>query len=224
MKILKKNSKEILSEAKSNIAEFGTGKDIYERFVKPSVVSSKEIACLWAISSIYQDFEDEEDVYCYTVKRKSYQKVQKGNSNFVIGNIEIQSKVTLQKSNLIFAIMQYSGGDFHCAIKEFSTNEEFNELKTSLIKTFALNPLTEIIRAIDEKFGKEYFTLKDIFIEERKKILQILLKDQLEKFAKHIQKICTIRAKVQYTTCKNLGLEIPKRIQDICILCSQPQV
>ena len=79
--------------------------------------------------------------------------------------------------------MQYSGGDFHCAIKEFSTNEEFNELKTSLIKTFALNPLTEIIRAIDEKFGKEYFTLKDIFIEERKKILQILLKDQLEKFA-----------------------------------------
>ena len=47
MKILKKNSKEILSEAKSNIAEFGTGKDIYERFVKPSVVSSKEIACPW---------------------------------------------------------------------------------------------------------------------------------------------------------------------------------
>ncbi len=215
--------KEILSEAKSNIAEFGTGKDIYERFVKPSVVSSKEIACLWAISSIYQDFEDEEDVYCYTVKRKSYQKVQKGNSNFVIGNIEIQSKVTLQKSNLIFAIMQYSGGDFHCAIKEFSTNEEFNELKTSLIKTFALNPLTEIIRAIDEKFGKEYFTLKDIFIEERKKILQILLKDQLEKFA-NTYKDMYDQGKGSIYHMQNLGLEIPKRIQDICILCSQPQV
>ncbi len=204
--------KEILSEAKSNIAEFGTGKDIYERFVKPSVVSSKEIACLWAISSIYQDFEDEEDVYCYTVKRKSYQKVQKGNSNFVIGNIEIQSKVTLQKSNLIFAIMQYSGGDFHCAIKEFSTNEEFNELKTSLIKTFALNPLTEIIRAIDEKFGKEYFTLKDIFIEERKKILQILLKDQLEKFANTYKDMYN-QGKGSIYHMQNLGLEIPKEFK-----------
>ena len=205
--------KEILSEAKSNIAEFGTGKDIYERFVKPSVVSSKEIACLWAISSIYQDFEDEEDVYCYTVKRKSYQKVQKGNSNFVIGNIEIQSKVTLQKSNLIFAIMQYSGGDFHCAIKEFSTNEEFNELKTSLIKTFALNPLTEIIRAIDEKFGKEYFYIKKIsLLKKEKKILQILLKDQLEKFA-NTYKDMYDQGKGSIYHMQNLGLEIPKEFK-----------
>src|SRR5574344_299312 len=102
---------EILSEAKSNIQEFGTGKDIFEHFVKPSVVTMKEIACLWAISSLYQDFEDDEDVYCYTVKRKVYQKVEKGNSNLIVGQIEIQSKVTLQKSNLVFALMQYSGGD-----------------------------------------------------------------------------------------------------------------
>ena len=43
---------EILSQAKSNIQEYGTGRDIYERFVKPSVVTAKQIACLWAISSL----------------------------------------------------------------------------------------------------------------------------------------------------------------------------
>ncbi len=200
--------KQILSEAKSNISEFGTGKDIYEKFVKPSVVSAKEIACLWAISSLYQDFEDEEDVYCYTVKRNNYQRVQKGNANFIVGNIEIQSKVTLQKANLVFALMQYSGGDFHCAIKEFSTNEEFNELKTTLIKTFMLNALTEIIRTLDEKFGKEYFTLKDIFIEERKKILQILLKDQLERFANTYNEMYN-QGKGSIYHMQTLGLEIP---------------
>lgn len=211
-KNLEDKFKEILSEAKSNIAEFGTGKDIFERFVKPSVVSPKEIACLWAISSLYQDFEDEEDVYCYTVKRLNYQKVQKGNANFVVGNIQIQSKVTLQKANVVFALMQYSGGDFHCAIKEFSTDTEFNELKTSLIKTFALNPLTEIIRALDEKFGKEYFTLKDIFIEERKKILQILLKDQLQRFGNTYKEMYD-QGKGSIYHMQNLGLEIPKEFR-----------
>ena len=34
--------------------------------------------------------------------------------------------------------MQYAGGDFHCAIKEFSTSDEYQELKTTLI-----NPKTE---------------------------------------------------------------------------------
>lgn len=204
--------KDILSQAKSNIAEFGTGKDIYERFVKPSVVTAKQLACLWAISSLYQDFEDEEDVYCYTVKRHSYQKVQKGSSNFLVGHIEISSKVTLQKADLMFALMQYAGGDFHCAIKEFSNDTEFNELQATLIKTFALNPITEIIRTLDEKFGKEYFTLKDIFIEERKKILQILLKDQLEKFGNTYKEMYD-QGKGSIYHMQNLGLEIPKEFK-----------
>lgn len=204
--------KDILSQAKSNIAEFGTGKDIYERFVKPSVVTAKQLACLWAISSLYQDFEDEEDVYCYTVKRHSYQKVQKGSSNFLVGHIEISSKVTLQKADLMFALMQYAGGDFHCAIKEFSNDAEFNELQATLIKTFALNPITEIIRTLDEKFGKEYFTLKDIFIEERKKILQILLKDQLEKFGNTYKEMYD-QGKGSIYHMQNLGLEIPKEFK-----------
>lgn len=67
----------ILAEAKSNIPEHGTGKDIFERFVKPSIVTAKQIASLWALSSLYQDFEDEEDVYCYTITKKAYKKCTK---------------------------------------------------------------------------------------------------------------------------------------------------
>ena len=174
---------EILAGAKSNIPEYGTGKDIYERFVKPSVVTTKQIASLWAISSLYQDFEDEENVYCYKIKRFDYQKVQKGNSTFIVGHIEIKSRITLESVNEVFALVQFSGGDFHCAIKEFSDENDYAQMRTNLIKIFMLNPLTEIIRALDENFGKEYFTLKDIFIEERRKILQIMLKGKLEKFA-----------------------------------------
>ena len=202
----------ILSEARSNIPEFGNGKNIYEKFVKPSVVTYKQLACLWAISSLYQDFEDEEDVYCYTVKRKAYQLVQKGNSNLIVGNIEIFSKVTLQKSNLVFALMQYAGGDFHCAIKEFSSTEEFQDLKNSLIKTFMMSPLTEIIRTLDEKFGTEYFTLKDIFIEERKKILQILLKDQMKNFADTYKDMYD-QGRGSIYHMQNLGLEIPNEFK-----------
>ncbi len=199
---------EILSDARSNITEYGTGRDIFNNFVKPSIVTGKQVASLWAISSLYQDFEDEENVYCYTIKRNDYQKVQKGNSNFVIGNIELQSMVTLQKQNLVFALMQYSGGDFHCAIKEYSDENEYNHLKTELIKTFLLNPLTEIIRALDEYFGKDYFTLKDIFIEERRKILQRLLKGKMQKFAQIYQEMYN-EGKSSIYQMQNLGLSIP---------------
>ena len=199
---------EILSEAKSNITEYGTGRDIFNNFVKPSIVTTKQVASLWAISSLYQDFEDEEDVYCYKIIRDDYQKVQKGNSNFVVGHIEIRSRITMQKSNLMFALMQYSGGDFHCAIKEYSDDIEYNKMKNDLIKIFMLNPLTEIIRALDENFGKDYFTLKDIFIEERRKILQRLLKDKMEKFAQIYQDMYD-EGKGSIYHMQSLGLAIP---------------
>ena len=211
-KNLEENFTNILSEAKSNLPEHGTGKDIYEKFVKPSSVTLKQIASLWALSSLYQDFEDEEDVYCYKITRKAYKRVNKGTASLIIGNIEVQSKITLQKSNLLFALMQYSGGDFHCAIKEYSDDTEYNNIKNDLIKLFLINPLTEIIRAMDEFFGKEYFTLKDIFIEERRKILQILLKGKLEKFAQ-IYKDMYDEGKGSIYHLQSLGLDIPNEFK-----------
>lgn len=207
-KNLDKKFTDILVEAKSNIAEHGTGKDIFERFVKPSIVTLKQIASLWAISSLYQDFEDEEDVYCYKVIKHDYQRVQKGNLSLVTGKIEVQSRITLQKSNLVFALMQYSGGDFHCALKEFSDEAEYTKMKSDLIKTFLLNTVTESIRALDEFFGKEYFTLKDIFIEERRKILQILLKGKMQKFARTYDDMYE-EGKGSIYHMQNLGLAIP---------------
>lgn len=207
-KDLEKHFLELLAEAKSNFVEFGTGRDIFEKFVKPSIVTTKQIASLWAISSIYQEFEDEEDVYCYKIKKNSYKKVQKGTSKFVVGHIEIQSKVTLQKSNLMFALVQYSGGDFHCAIKEFSDENEYISIQKELFRIFMLNPLTEIIRALDEYFGKEYFTLKDIFIEERRKILQIMLQGKMQKFAQMYHEMYT-EGKSSIYHMQSLGLSIP---------------
>ena len=71
-----------------------------------------------------------------------------------------------------------------------------------------MNPLTEIIRSMDEIFGKEYFTLKDIFIEERRKILQILLKGKLEKFSQIYQNMYD-EGKGSIYHLQGLGLKIP---------------
>lgn len=207
-KDLEKHFLDLLSEAKSNFPEFGTGKDIFEKFVKPSIVTIKQMASLWAISSLYKDVEEEEDIYCYRVKQHSYKIVQKGSAKFIMGHIEIQSKITLQKSNVMFALVQYAGGDFHCTIKEFSDESEYINIQKELFRVFMLNPLTEIIRALDEYFGREYFTLKDIFIEERRKILQTMLQGKMQKFAQTYQEMYT-EGKSSIYHMQSLGLSIP---------------
>ena len=203
---------DILKEAKSNIPEFGTGKDVYEKFVKPSVVTAKQIVSLWAISSLYADIEDEENVYCYKIKKHAYKIVTKGNSKLVTGHIEVESKITLEKSNMVFVLLQFSGGDFQCAIKEYSTDDDFQNIQKELVRTYLVSPLTEIIRTIDGYFGAEYFTLKDIFIEERRKILETMLKGRLQLFANTYESMYN-EGKGSIYQMQTLGLEIPKEFK-----------
>lgn len=201
---------EILNEAKSNLPEHGTGKDVYEKFVKPSVITPKQIVSLWAISSLYTDINEEEDVYCYSIKKHSYKRIVKGNSQLVIGHIEVKSKVTLEKNNFVFALLQFSGGDFHCAIKEYY--DGYWDTRKELIRTYLVSPLTEIIRTIDSNFGTEYFTLKDIFIEERRKILQTMLKGKLQNFANTYESMYN-EGKGSIYQMQSLGLDIPKEFK-----------
>lgn len=197
---------EILSEAKSNIPEFGNGRDIFERFVRPSIVTPKQIVSLWAVSSLYRDVDDEETVYSYKIKQNSYKKIAKADSQLVIGNIEVHSQITLERKNMIFALLQFSDGDFHCAISGYT--DDFTDIRRELIKTYLTSPVTEIIRTIDKYFGEEYFTLKDIFIEARKKLLETLLKDKLEGFANTYETLYN-EGKGSIYQLRSLGLETP---------------
>jgi len=104
--------------------------------------------------------------------------------------------------------VQYSNGDFHCAIKEFSDEAEYLTTQKEMFRIFMLQPLTEIIRALDEYFGKEYFTLKDIFIEERRKILQVMLQGKMQRFGQMYQEIYS-EGKSSIYHMQSLGLSIP---------------
>ena len=199
----------ILANAQSNIKEFGTGADIYRKFVKPSVVTIKQIVSLWAISSLYdEEIEDETTFYCYDIKRLNYKVVSKGKNSLYLGRVEIRSQITLEKYDMIFALLKYSGGDFHCAIKEYASVEECNNIRKSLTETFINYPLTEIIRSLDMNFGMEYYTLKDIFIEERRKILTIMMQGKTKKFS-GLYKDIYEDGKASVLNFKNLGLTPP---------------
>ena len=208
-KDIESDFKNILEKAQSNIRGFGTGRDIYEKFVKSSSVSVKQIAALWAISSNYNHFEEKSQLYCYNIKKHFYKHSSKGTTSFCTGRIEIQSIITLEKSDFFFASLQFSEGDFHCAVKPFEESENIIETADNLIDIYLNKPATEIIRTLDSIFGNDYYTLKDLLIEDRSNILLNSLQDKFNNFKNTYRNI--------YNDGKNfirqlitLGIDIPE--------------
>ncbi len=206
----------ILSRAQSNIRGFGTGKDVYEKFVKPFSVSIKQIAALWAISSTYNHYEDKSKLYCYNIKKIYYRHSSKGSTSFCTGRIEIQSEITLEKYDFSFASLQFAEGDFHCAIKPYDESENITELTGKLIDTYQNKPATEIIRMLDNLFGNEYYTLKDLPFEDRSSIILNSLRDKFNKFENNYRVVYN-EGKSFIKQLINLGIEIPEAYKPAAI-------
>lgn len=199
---------EILSRAKSNIKTFGDGKDIYTKFVKPSVVSRKQIVSHWAITSLYEEYEDEVDVYSYKIKKLDYHREKKGITTLVIGRLEVHSTITREVSDMVFALLHIGEDDFHCVIRGFAGSVEYQRIKEDLFNKFNNSPITETIRGLDEHFGREYWTLKNLFIDKKKMIIQDIIKEQLEEFSTLYYKIYNdSQTSIMYLL--ELGLPIP---------------
>lgn len=203
---------ELLCEAQSNITQFGNGKNIYLKFVKPSIINVKQVVSHWAISSLFEEYSEETDLYCYKIKAIDYNKSQKENTKFLVGRLEVTSNITFEQHDMIFALVHFGGEDFHCVIRGYAGKSEYMKIKENLINKYESLPLTEVIRGLDEYFGRDYFTLKNLFIEERRKIINILIEDKLEKFASIYRNLYS-EAKGPMYQLKDLGLQVPEEFK-----------
>lgn len=203
---------QILEKAQSNIPSLGNGRNIYEKFVKPAVVHRKQIVTQWALKSLYRDLEDDEQIYCYNIEKMDYRKAQKSNTTLAVGRLKVKSKITLSVQDFIFAILRFSGGDFHCTVKEFSSTQKYNKIKQELMEKYASAPLTEVIRIFDEHFAKDYFTLDNMFVEERRELLGMHLGDKVTKFSSNFRTMYE-ESRGTIVQLSELGVDIPPEMK-----------
>ncbi len=202
----------ILEKAQSNIPTYGNGRQIYEKFVKPAVVQRKQIVTQWALRSLYNDPADEDNIYCYNIEKMDYRKLQKSNTTLAIGRIKVKSKITLSVQDFIFAILRFSGGDFHCTVTDFTSVQKYEKIKKELIDKYATSPLTEVIRTLDEYFAKDYFTLDNMFVEERRELLAMHLSDKVTKFSSNFRTMYE-ESRDTIVQLSELGVDVPPEMK-----------
>src|SRR5204863_657577 len=75
---------ERLAEAKSNVAENGDGRQIYEKWVKPAAITLLDVGAHYAISSLFQRQSATAPTYCYSVARLDYNLSQAGRARMAV--------------------------------------------------------------------------------------------------------------------------------------------
>ncbi len=164
-----------LELAKSNLPEHKDGRVIYEKFVRPAMVDRQKVAAHYALMSLFENYTEETKVHCYKVQAEDLSAVEAGRSKFIVGRARITSEVTEESDVFAFGSSYMGDHSMNAGVRTFQGEEEYNFLKRDLTDRFNRADFPEVIRLLDKHFAESTYSLRSIFHDDQRKILNILL-------------------------------------------------
>ena len=76
---------EALSLRNSNLDEYGTGREIYQKYVKPAIVDLEKVGAHYSITLLFAPYGERTDIFSYAVKRLDYHTREAGKLRMALG-------------------------------------------------------------------------------------------------------------------------------------------
>ena len=190
-----------LRKAQSNISQHGNGAEIYEKWVKPAVVGIPRVAAHFAISSLFQPAHPSAangagldaatasgggkkgHIYCYDVEHADFQAVTEGKMKLSTGRARFSSEITGESADMTFAALHFGEHNVLCGVRPSEQGKNLSAVRESLDAALRVADTADAVRMLHEEFGREIHTLRSLFRDQRRKILNLILNDTLEEAA-----------------------------------------
>ena len=167
-----------LAAAPSNVPEIGDGGKVYEELVKPSVVSLEGVAAHFAIASVVDGFTRLDRVFCYDLAASQRRSEDAGTATLTLARVELKSVITHEQHDFTTCVLHFSGADFRCGIRPYDSRAQ-GALAPRLFESFARLSLAQIVREIDREFTGRDYSLRDLFLDERRAVAEKLLRETM---------------------------------------------
>ncbi|MCU1292578.1 MAG: glycoside hydrolase family 57 [Bryobacterales bacterium] len=165
---------EKLALAKSNLVEYGDGANIYERYVKPSIIDLEKVGAHYSISSLFSPYGEGADIFSYSVKRLDYHTAEAGKLRMALGNARFTSKVTQESEVLTFWVVHFGDHNVAGGVQSAEEGGGYQDLLDRIRDSFERVDIPEVVRLLDKRFGKTY-SLRSLFRDEQRRIVKYIL-------------------------------------------------
>jgi alpha-amylase/alpha-mannosidase (GH57 family) len=170
-----------LAEAKSNVASAGDGARIYKEKIGSMQLGLEQVAAHYAISSVFSSFADETELFCYHVRRISYDVYTSGRGRLALGSAHITSAITGKEQTFSFAVLHFGDQNITAAVKLYRDEDaaEFYAFAAEAAEQVQRADFPDAIRLIDRYYGHVDYSLTSLFSDEQRRIVQLILNSTL---------------------------------------------
>ena len=171
---------ERLADARSNIATPGNGRAIYEAWIRPAMVSLRKVTAHYAMSDLFEQYAEQDSIYCYNVTRQDHRMLSAGRARLVLGTATVRSRITHESGHFIFTALHFDNHNLTGGVRDMGAEDGYEELAGELTAAFDRADLAETVRLLDKLFERGLYTVNLLFRDEQIKILDIISRDERE--------------------------------------------
>lgn len=163
-----------LEKASSNLPQHGNGRQIYNKWVRPTIIDLETVVAHYAMSEIFEYYPERTSIYCYTVDREDYTRIKTGVSQLVVGRAKVTSEITGRCAYFNFASLYFDNHNLTGGVSPYTSQDDSHALKDELVRSFESSDLAATIRAMSSIFGTHIYSLNRMFNDEKRKIIELV--------------------------------------------------
>jgi alpha-amylase/alpha-mannosidase (GH57 family) len=200
---------ERLAKAKSNVPDHRDGAHIYEKFVKPSIIDVKKVGVHYAVSSLFEDYPEDTRIYCYRAVREDAILEQTGRTKLAVGRVSVTSGITQENDHLSYCVLYFGDHAFNGGVRTYRGDKAFGALRDEVVRSFRSGDLAGVVRMMDRHFGTNNYTLRDLFSDDKRKVLDQVTRSAVEEHeANYVRAYGDIRGLMTFLA--ESGAPLPK--------------
>jgi alpha-amylase/alpha-mannosidase (GH57 family) len=191
----------ILRTAPSNLPRFRTGRGVWEQLVQPAVVDLERVLAHSAISLIFPEADPDPHphIHPHAPRRRDAFDVEvlskdvhsRGSSHLATGHLRVRSRQTWDEAETFFAVIHYGGLDFFAVLLRDLGSREFDHLRQRLRDAYKRGSLADVTTLLTREFPGNVHRLDDLFVDEQRRIIGIVLRDRIEDYRQTFERLFT---------------------------------
>ncbi len=178
-----------LEAAPSNLPRFRDGGEVYRQLIRPTAVDLRRVIAHYAITGVFDDHPADARVYAWHVERLDEARETSDGTALRVAHVRVSSEATGETGETMYALVHYGGHDFSCGIRTWQDQATYDVMKADLRRRFARLSVADMVRGVDEYFLDEPFSLAHLFLEERRRVLQNVIRAVLERHEETYRRI-----------------------------------
>jgi hypothetical protein len=163
---------------------------------------------------VFQEYSSRSRVFSFTFEEEQREVLSAGKTKLAAGRTKLTSEITLESDVFSYVILYLGEHNLTGAVGKFDSPDALDGYLQEIKQTYETADFPQVIRLIDRHFGHSSYSLKSLFKDEQRRILNEIMASTREDLESRFRLI-TERYTPLMKFLQNVGAPWPSALQTV---------